>query len=90
MIFSAFDVKFDETKNEIPPGACRPSKKLKNNNVEKVDPQKVRKNNNVDKEGIYSYINIYIYVHIKIYIYQDYALRECSGGGSGGGHGWRW
>ena len=43
MIPSAFDVKFDEKKDEIPPGACRPSKKQKKNNVEQVDPQKVEK-----------------------------------------------
>ena len=51
MILTAFDVKFHETKNEIPPEACRPSKKLKKNNVEKVDSQKVKQKNNVDKEG---------------------------------------
>ena len=43
MILSAFDIKFDEKKDEIPPRACRPSKKLKTNNVEQVDPQKVEK-----------------------------------------------
>ena len=52
MILTAFDRKFDEKKNEIPPEACRPFKKLKKNNVEKVDPQKVGKSskkNNVEK-----------------------------------------
>ena len=44
MILVAFERKFDETKNEIPPRVCRPSTKLKKNNVEKVDPQKVKKN----------------------------------------------
>ena len=43
MIPTAFDVKFHETKHEIPPRACRPLKKLKKNNVDKVDPQKVEK-----------------------------------------------
>ena len=43
MILTAFDVKFHEKKNEIPPRACRPAKKLKKNNVEKVNPQKVEK-----------------------------------------------
>ena len=56
MILTAFDGKFHETKDEIPPGACRPlkniclkmskkwtPKKLKKNNVEKVDPTKVEK-----------------------------------------------
>ena len=41
MILTAFDVKFHEKKDEIPPGACRPSKNLKKNNVEQVDHQKV-------------------------------------------------
>ena len=51
MILTAFEGKFHETKNEIPPRACRPSKKLKQQNVEKVDPQQVKQKNNVDKEG---------------------------------------
>ena len=37
MILTAFDVKFDEKKDEIPPRSCRPLKKLKKT-VEKVDP----------------------------------------------------
>ena len=41
MIVTPFDGKFDEKKDEIPPRVCRPLKKLKNNNVEKVDPTKV-------------------------------------------------
>ena len=40
MILTAFDVKFHETKDEIPPEVCRPLKKLKQINVQKVDPQK--------------------------------------------------
>ena len=43
MILTAFDGKFDEKKDEIPPGACRPPNKLKKNNVDKVDHQKVEK-----------------------------------------------
>ena len=43
MILTAFDVKFHEKKDELPPRACRPSKKLNKNNVEKVDSQKVKK-----------------------------------------------
>ena len=43
MILKAFDVKVHGEKDEIPPEACRPSTKLKQNNVEKVDPQKVKK-----------------------------------------------
>ena len=50
MILTAFDMKFNETKHEIPPEACRPLKKRKQNNVEKVGPQKVEKNN-VDQVG---------------------------------------
>ena len=45
MIFSAFDMKFQEKKDEIPPRACRPSKKLKQNNVEQVDPTPLKQNN---------------------------------------------
>ena len=33
MILMAFDGKFHEKKNELPPEACRPSKKVKKNNV---------------------------------------------------------
>jgi len=43
MILTAFDGKFHEKKDEIPPKACRPPKTLKKNNVEKVDTQKVEK-----------------------------------------------
>ena len=39
MILTPFDWKFDEKKNEIPPGACRPPNELKKNNVEQVNPQ---------------------------------------------------
>ena len=52
MILTAFDVKFHENKNEIPPEACRPLKKLKTNNVENLGPKKVKKTkNNFGKEG---------------------------------------
>ena len=43
MILTAVDVKFSEQKDEMPPEVCRPLKKLKKNNVEKVGPQKVKK-----------------------------------------------
>ena len=33
MILTAFDGKFHEKKDELPPEACRPLKKLKKNNV---------------------------------------------------------
>ena len=39
MILNAFDVKFHEEKKKILPEACRPLKKLKKNNAEKVDPK---------------------------------------------------
>ena len=39
MILTAFHRKFHEKKDEIPPEASRPSKKLNKNNVEKVNPQ---------------------------------------------------
>ena len=42
MILTAFDVKFDEKKDGMPPEACRPLKKLKKNNVEKVGLQTVK------------------------------------------------
>ena len=50
MILTAFDVKFHEKKNATPPEACRPSKKLKKNNVDKVGPRKLKRNN-VEKVG---------------------------------------
>ena len=43
MILTAFDWKFHEKKDELPPEACRPPNKLKKNNVDKVDHQKVEK-----------------------------------------------
>ena len=64
MILNAFYVKFDEKKDEILPRACRPSKKLKTDNVEKVDPQQVEKNK-VEKVGSYTFI----YLHIPSYTF---------------------
>ena len=46
MILTAFDMKFHEKKDELPPGGHRPLKKLKKNNVEKVDPPKVKNQQN--------------------------------------------
>ena len=43
MILTAFDGKFHEKKDELPPKACRPPNKMKKNNVDKVDHQKVEK-----------------------------------------------
>ena len=43
MILMAFDGKFQETKYEIPPEACRPPNKLKKIKVGKVDHQQVEK-----------------------------------------------
>ena len=43
MILTAFDGKFHEKKDELPPKACRPPKTPTKNNVEKVDPEKVEK-----------------------------------------------
>ena len=63
MILTPFNVNFHEKKDELPPEVCRPLKKLKKNNVDKVDPQKVEKKqcrksgskknkkNNVEQEG---------------------------------------
>ena len=43
MILIAFDMKFNEKNDEIPPTVSRPSKKSNKNNVEKVNPKKVEK-----------------------------------------------
>ena len=43
MILTAFDVKFREKKDEIPPEVCRPLKTLNKNKVEKEDLQTVGK-----------------------------------------------
>ena len=43
MICMAFDGKFKEKKDEIPPEACRPLQKLKKNNVQQVDPHNSEK-----------------------------------------------
>ena len=71
MILTAFDRKFDEKKDEIPPEACRPpnklkktmstkwtTKKLKKTMSKKLPPKKLKKNN-VDKVGLY----MLIYLH---------------------------
>ena len=76
MILTAFDGKFHEQKDEIPPRACRPSKTLNKNNVQGLDLQQVEKQkmskkwtpnklkkNNVEKVGLY----ILIYLHIPSY-----------------------
>ena len=70
MILIAFDGKFHEKKDEIPPSAHRPLKTLKQKQWVKVGPQKVEQKQWVKvgsqkvekkqwvKEGIYSYIYI--------------------------------
>ena len=79
MILTAFDRQIDETKDELPPEACRPPNKLKKNNVDKVDHKKVEKNN-VEKVGhqkvkkkqcrkggfIYSYTPSYTSIYLQI------------------------
>ena len=50
MILTAFDVKSHEKKDELPPEACRPSKKMKKTMSKKWNPKKL-KINNVDNEG---------------------------------------
>ena len=42
MILKAFDVKFHEKNDELPPRVCGPFKNLKKNYVEKVNPKKVK------------------------------------------------
>ena len=50
MILIAFYMKFDEKKDEIPPGACRPSKNEEKKQCAGYGPKQVTKNN-VDKVG---------------------------------------
>ena len=59
MILTAFDRKFDGKKDELPPGAHRPSKTLKESMSTKSTTKKLKKNN-VDKVGLY----MLIYLHI--------------------------
>ena len=80
MILTAFDLKFHETKDEIPPRACRPSTKTEKNYVQEVDHQKVKQQNNLEKVDthkaekklsrtsgfIYSYISSYTFIYLHI------------------------
>ena len=66
MILTAFNMKFDETKDGMPPGACRPLKKLKTNSRNKTDPKQIEKNN-VEQVG--SYILIYLHILSYTFIY---------------------
>ena len=43
MILTAFDVKFNEKKDVIPPGACRPSKSEETKQCAGYGPNKVKK-----------------------------------------------
>ena len=81
MILTAFDVKFREKKDEIPPGACKPSKKQNKNNVEKVNPQKVKQNNvgkvdpqqtckkTMSSKWVHIFLYTFIYLHIPPYTF---------------------
>ena len=64
MILTAFEGKCDLTKDEIPLEVCRPQNKLKKNNVEKVNLQKVKnkKTMSIKRVYIHIYIDIYIYI----------------------------
>ena len=79
MILTAFDGKFHEKKDEIPPKACRPSKKLKKQ-CRASGPQKVRKKtmskkwtpeksekNNVEKVDSYTFT----YFHMPSYTFKN-------------------
>ena len=79
MILTAFDWKFNEEKDEIPPEACRPSKKLQQKTiVEKEDPKKVRQKT-MGKSGFtkveqkqcrksgFICLYTFIYLHIPLY-----------------------
>ena len=65
VILTAFDGKVHDKKDELPPKACRPSKKLKQNNVEKVDSQKVEKKQCRQSGFIYFHIQPYTSIYFK-------------------------
>ena len=78
MILTPFDRKFDEKKDELPPGACRPPnklkktmskqwalKKLKKNNVEKVGPIKLKKQ--MSKKWVHICLYTFIYLDVPSY-----------------------
>ena len=66
MIMMAFDVKFRKKKDGMPPGACRPLKRLKKNNVDKVDPQKLQKKQYRQSGLIYAHIPSYTFIYLQI------------------------
>ena len=79
MILTAFDVKFHEKKDEIPPEACRPLKKLKKTQCRTSAPKtretkQCRKSgsNKVEKKQcrksgfIDSYIPSYTFIYLQI------------------------
>ena len=89
MILTAFDVKFSEKKDELPPGACRPSKKLETNNVHEVDHQQVKNKKTMSKQWtpkqpkktmsnkwVHILLYTFIYLHIppNSFIYLQIAL----------------
>ena len=51
MILTAFEVKFHEKQNEIPPQVCRPFKKLEKKTMSTKWTLKKLEKNNVDKVG---------------------------------------
>ena len=71
MILTTFDGKIHEKKDELPPDVCRPSRKLKKNNVQQVDHQKVEKkqcrkkgSNKVEKTMLKKWVHIPLYTFI--------------------------
>ena len=84
MILKAFDVKFHETKNELPPKACKPSKKLNKKQCRKRwNPKQSKKTmpekdkwtpkqsnkNNVERVGSYTLIYLHILLYTFIYLH---------------------
>ena len=61
-----FDVKNCETKDEMPPGACRPLTKLKQTMSTKWTTKKFKKNN---VEEVCSYMLIYLHIPPYTFMY---------------------
>ena len=64
MILTAFDEKFHETKDAIPPRAWT-FKKAEKNNVEKVGPTKLKKT--MSERWVYIFLYTFKYLQIALY-----------------------
>ena len=67
MILTAFERKFDEKNDEIPPGPCRPLKESKKKQWVKVGAQKVEKKQCRERGFIYIYLYTFTYLHVPLY-----------------------